>query len=535
MRNVPTSPTSHHRLFQRLVHQIPRMPWWRLFLIALISRCILVAYLLMCAVIGSPYDASERYYPELMAGSACSSTQAYCGALAARSPCTSSAASEESSTSVVSSLEHSFRSLNHWDGVHYWSIASCGYQFAPQRAFFPLFPIGILGSIRRLASWWLVLNNNCGSCSEACSSQHDVALFSLLCYAAVCVFNMFCFSCAAVTLRYLTKQMLRNPVARRVFGFPSSDMPNQIREDFIRRVLLIFFLSPASLFTVVTYTESLFTVLSMVAAVLFNDGHWWLGAVIAATAASARSNGLLLVIPLFFDAAVKLQALFAAIRSSSWHLQVYLHLITSLLSRALQCLVIAAPYGIVNYWSCMATHQHSFHDGSTPSFRHRDDDGDACGGLGFLGFYADVQERYWNVGWLRYYTLRKSPNFLIAFPLPFFVIVGIVLARRRRTSQAEEAQLEKTKSRFEDRFFFYLSNPWSLMLVISIGLCSVMLHVETINRLLLPNPALYWWTAPILMRKSQANFSQISTAFVVFLVSWTVIGGALFANHLPWT
>src|SRR5690349_21015530 len=41
----------------------------------------------------------------------------------------------------------------------------------------------------------------------------------------------------------------------------------------------------------------------------------------------------------------------------------------------------------------------------------------------FLPFgYVHVQGKYWNVGFLQYYELKQIPNFILAFPITYFIL-----------------------------------------------------------------------------------------------------------------
>jgi Gpi18-like mannosyltransferase len=407
-------------------------PAWQLFLAAGVSRLLIVAYMLLCSTAGENYDRSDDYYGTALMSSTSTAGEAWKFAVSA---------------------EKAFKSLNHWDSVHYWSIAAHGFRFAPQRAFFPLYPLVVLRAARA-AGTGLHLSN---------------AGFSLFCYVFACAVNVLCFSGAAVLLRTLTLESSskdRGPL-------------------FVSRVMILFLLGPAAVFSVATYTESLFTFLTMASGLLFARGQISAGSLVAAAAATTRPNGILLVCPVIFAAAKSTRK-----KEKSFAL--------ALLVCLVQCALIASPYVLVNYVSCLA------HPEVVPE----------PSGLGFLRFYQTIQEQHWNVGPFRYYTPRKLPNFIIGLPLPCFVCLGIL---RRKVP---------LRHKIED--------PWLVMFLVSTVLCCVALHVETINRLLMSNPAVYWYLAPVLENSSRAQ-ARLRWLLVAFLCCWIVIGGGLFSKHLPWT
>jgi phosphatidylinositol glycan class V len=311
--------------------------------------------------------------------------------------------------------------------------------------------------------------------------------FALGCYILSLVFNVACFGAAAVLLRTLTRETASGWNRGRGTG-----------GLFVSRVMFVFIFAPAGVFTVATYSESLFTALVMGAAVLFRRRRWLLGSLVGMAAAATRSNGTLLVIPIILGHLWQKEKGHRTANESHDHRRTS-HRLSWLLPSvraAACCLLILAPFLTVNFISCYA------HPGIVSD----------CSGVGFLSFYHTIQETFWNVGLFRYYTLRKLPNFVVGLPLPVFLLVSVYRQRLPLTRVLRE--------------------PFTVTLAVSSGLCCLALHVETTNRLLLANPAVYWHLAHLLDRRTPY---RIRYALVWFLCAWTVIGGAMFAKHLPWT
>ena len=95
----------------------------------------------------------------------------------------------------------------------------------------------------------------------------------------------------------------------------------------------------------------------------------------------------------------------------------------NLIKRAFTALAIVAP---IIYHDQSGIHLHCSNENITnrPNWCKFVDD--AKNGRGRFSFYAFVQRRHWNVGFLRYYELKQVPNFLLAGPILFLGAIFVV-------------------------------------------------------------------------------------------------------------
>lgn len=249
-------------------------------------------------------------------------------------------------------IEFLLGGFTRWDSEYFLDIAEHGYQYEQCLAFFPLYPMTIYITHTPLVT---VL------------SGKDAFLI-----AAVTI-NVGAFVLAGLMLFKLTNEMFHRP-------------------GLSHMTIILYCINPASVFMTTVYSESLFTLL--VISGLFSIHHHseWSATMIFMLAGYTRSNGIILVGYLLWHHWLK-------IMSANNVLMVYNILMKSLIQVSM---VISSfiSFQLAAYWLFC-------NDTLTP--------------LGWceqtLPFsYADIQQRYWNVGWLKYYQLKQIPNFLLASP-----------------------------------------------------------------------------------------------------------------------
>ena len=154
-----------------------------------------------------------------------------------------------------------WNALFRWDANWYATIAVAGYEYVPGQhsnvGFFPLYPL-CLAAVRALTGT-------------------DVAL------AGFIASNFFLLT-AAILLRRLVA--LDFPAPSRVPG----------------RTVWLLLLWPVSFFYSAPYTESLFLLLSISAFLAARRGEWALAGIAGALATATRANGVIIFIPLFYEA-----------------------------------------------------------------------------------------------------------------------------------------------------------------------------------------------------------------------------------------
>ena len=358
-------------------------------------------------------------------------------------------------------------SLNNWDSVHFYHIARHGYSHDYLHAFFPLLP-----AVLRLV---------------AAAGAPPVA-FNIL--------NGVFFGGAVVFLRELSMSRLE-----KVF----STSPSNARE--CGAAVLLFLLCPAAVFTVATYTESLYCFLTFGGLCMFYcRGRPNVATALFFLATCCRSNGIVNVLFIAYPVLCAIvqrceerRCLATPVRPSGPSATRAASFVV--VCNALRCAIIVAPYFAVNYAGyalhCPLTQTVV----SSPVCR---------GAHHWTGFYQMLQKEYWSVGWFSSYTMKNSPNFLIAFPAIFFPLRAILMLRCRDLIRCGAA----------------------LQFLLLWMLCVTQTHIQVINRVTIACPALYWVCGRTIVEspRSACVFAQL-----FFAVLWIFLGALLFSNHLPWT
>ncbi|KAJ6663405.1 hypothetical protein lerEdw1_009484 [Lerista edwardsae] len=122
--------------------------------------------------------------------------------------------------------------------------------------------------------------------------------------------------------------------------------------------------------------------------------------------------------------------------------------------------------------------------------------------------YTYIQDAYWNVGFLRYFTLKQTPNFLLAAPVitlsswaawwylranPWHCLT-LGLVRRKTAGAKGEAPGKPVEGFCSPDAFVYVVHATALLLF-----GTFCMHVQVLTRLLSSSsPALYWFFAELL-------------------------------------
>ncbi|OJD40661.1 glycosyltransferase family 76 protein [Diplodia corticola] len=152
--------------------------------------------------------------------------------------------------------------------------------------------------------------------------------------------------------------------------------------------------------------------------------------------------------------------------------------------------------------------------------------------------YTWVQHHYWNVGFLRYWTLSNIPLFLLAAPT-IWVLVGSALRVIRRFSArsgpAEKVSTEQNSSRTETAHLLVAFSIPQLALAL---LAVTNFHIQIVNRISSGYPL---WYLAIASGMDCVN-DPLSVAFASkdtcnslarLMVIYAIVQGALFASFLP--
>lgn len=196
-----------------------------------------------------------------------------------------------------------------------------------------------------------------------------------------------------------------------------------------------------------------------------------------------------------------------------------------------ECALLLGPYLIINYVG--------YYRFVVPMWSPQ---AQARIGSAFWKLYPALQERYWNVGFLTAYTFTNLPNVVLA--LPVAVLVGICAyayylkpAWKLRTSSAEACGTQgagqpslRTRVSAALAPLIRSSNVVHLLALLTLALSKM--HVQVTNRFVMACPALYVLLGAQLAVQPRSCLSQL---ILVWSILWSITGGILFANHLPWT
>ncbi|KAI8929928.1 GPI mannosyltransferase 2 [Entophlyctis helioformis] len=475
--------------------------------IAVVSRLALAAVVLATVLVSSEYDTSVSVTDTLAA-----QYQPQRQPQLQTNPRHSSPAQQPPSCSdLLSRLALVLaRPLMRWDAVYFLDIAENGYTFEQQFAFFPGLPLLARG-LASVFAW------TGGFCNHAATTLAGIAVSNIS------------FVIATIALYHLSAHVLQDRRLARVSA-------------------VLFALSPAGIFLSSMYSESPFAAFAFLGMLCMVRGQRLEASILWSAASAIRANGILLVGFFAWDVLHPMSA-----RSANSSLPARL-VFNSLLSA-----IAMAPFISFQYFAWA-----TFCDPSQTDTSHRRP---WCTNTPPI-IYSFVQERYWDNGLFKYYTLQQLPNFVLAAPIAAISMAGIVAYARSYTSaflslgfvsngKHDKPQmpsirkptaappgtpaLQLTPSSLPPPLaalpFIYL---WTGMLVI----CLSSMHVQVIIRFFTSVPPLYWYLASLLTPHPPTSSSiglspalplQASSrlGLMIYLVVYPLVGAILFANFLP--
>ncbi|TQV94928.1 DUF409 domain-containing protein [Cordyceps javanica] len=136
--------------------------------------------------------------------------------------------------------------------------------------------------------------------------------------------------------------------------------------------------------------------------------------------------------------------------------------------------------------------------------------------------YSYVQDVYWNVGFLRYWTPNQIPLFILAAP-----VLTLLMTSGWQVLHGPAAAGMASGCRADHRTLVRALAA-SQAIVALLALTSY--HVQVISRLASGYAVWYWWIASCLMNKSR---HEIGRAAVIFMVMYAGIQAVLFSTFLP--
>lgn len=352
-------------------------------------------------------------------------------------------------------VAHVSQRLTIWDSVYFTTLAERGKALYEQEwAFSPPW----WGLIRMSTSQYLYK-----ALGSPLSDIHHYALTGIIIANA-------CHYLGAIALYLLTKVM-----------FPTKGV------RFARTTAILYVMSPAGMFLVSQYGEPVVACMFFTAMLL---REWAkrrktvaasiaraLAAGIIALSCRIRSNGILFGVFYLFD-------LFYAL--IDWR-------ILDGLTAIIHGLLLAAGFVEIQYraWLEFCPEREEWCARTIPSI------------------YSFVQSKYWNVGFLRYWTPNNIPNFLFGAP------TLVMIAASTRTFKDEK-------------------RLWPYLVVQAIMLVSALFvwHVQIITRVSTCLPGIYWYVATLVGSTSPQDRTTRAVVLNYFTM-WLLIQGTLFAAFLP--
>ncbi|XP_075294335.1 GPI alpha-1,6-mannosyltransferase 2 isoform X3 [Opisthocomus hoazin] len=292
-------------------------------------------------------------------------------------------------------LERLLGGLSRWDAEHFLFIAERGYLYEHNCAFLPLYPLSVRavaeGALRPLQPLLLLRSR------LLLSAVLLNSLFSVL--AAAALYELGC-----VVLRCRRGAFL---------------------------AALLFAVSPANVFMVAAYSESMFACLAFSAMWHLEKGQSWLSGLLFSLASGVRANGLINAGFCLYSGAKRFALRLQVGPGSVRKLPPLWKQLLSLASAAvLMCAGIFLPFALFQYYAYVRfCGPGAGREPAVPAplrqlaldkgYRLAATDGVKppwCSQR-FPVVYSYIQDAYWNVGFLRYFELRQIPNFLLALPI----------------------------------------------------------------------------------------------------------------------
>ena len=359
--------------------------------------------------------------------------------------------------------ENFFQSFTKWDSAHILMISLSGYRQESLFAFFPLYPylVMILAEISLFVfdSW--------------ISVETTHAIIAL-------ILSNICFTISTAILFYLVRKMCTSNFEVAV-------------------AVAMFICNPANVFFVGIYTESIFSTFSWSGMYLMEKRMPLKAGIMFIFASLLRSNGLLNLV------------FVVAFQFSNRYIQKNKQM--GFLSFIYLCLCTSIPYLVWNkYIQQMLCSNPVFFE----SHRH-----ELCEQL-FPNMYAMIQEKYWNVGFLKYFQIRQIPNFLLATPIIIIALSAIISFIYKLIPMLKEGRVNSSLSRML---------PYICHLVVVLGIGIFFAHVQIITRLICSScPIIYIEMGRLLVKSQSFKFYMF-----LYLFLYNFAGFVLHPNFYPWT
>lgn len=149
--------------------------------------------------------------------------------------------------------------------------------------------------------------------------------------------------------------------------------------------------------------------------------------------------------------------------------------------------------------------------------------------------YGHVQDAYWGVGWLRYWTLQQLPNFLLAAPVLLASLTLTLAWLKTHPAALRTLGLLPTLPSSPPLPFLDRAEllPWVLHWLALTLLALFVMHVQVATRFLASQCApFYWFLASLVLESPSSSVSRLTR---LWFAAYLLLGALLFPNFLPWT
>ncbi|EMR10094.1 hypothetical protein PNEG_01844 [Pneumocystis murina B123] len=344
-------------------------------------------------------------------------------------------------------LQRIITSLVRWDNIYFITLAHRGLLFEQEWAFGPGFPYLV-----RLFTDSIFLDK----------SLYNYALVSIIISHLFHFFSIF-------ILYHLTFKIYKS-------------------RDMAIVTSLLYLISPSGIFLSAGYSESLFSFVTFLGFIFFEEGYNFLAALTWCIASTIRSNGILWSI--FF-----LNSVF-----------VYIY---KFLKSPRFCLFFKiVKFGIYSTIVCTGFFWIQYH--AYIKFCRKKKQRNWCFKR-IPSIYSFVQSYYWNIGFFKYFTVPQIPNFILAFPSIYLSIrSGTYFLMSKNRVQKFTGKLD----------LYYIAQ---LLLTI---LCICVMHIQVFTRMISCLPGIYWWLANYLLNDKPIYWVKV-------WVLYGMVQAVLFGAFLP--
>lgn len=373
-----------------------------------------------------------------------------------------------------------FSGLNSWDSQHFTFIAGKGYDEESKLAFLPLYPL----SLRHFST---------AVQTVTFSTLHESSLL----FISAFLMNTLFFTIAVFAIHRLTIVLIE----------PSGDLAFKT----VRR----FLVSPATIFFIATYTESMFAALTFTALLMVYQNQVTFGSILIALSTLTRSNGLITIGFLFHH----LLLLYVNRRITSFQFAFKVTLGT---------IITVFPFFFYQFIYLKTQYCSPGYDRSKWTFCHSV--------RGWELPYNYLQSKYWNQGFLNYWKLIQIPNFALAMPIICIIIVAstlwILMNKEVALNLGLVSMKEKNEDKCIDRTFwnckFMAPFIFHALFLVIYGLFFI--HVQVITRLVCSSSPIIYWIA-----SSFPSGSRPERIIHWYFLSYIFLGICMFPNFYPWT